>query len=66
MSSAYNSIAEISTEEVQAFYEEFLRALKSGDITSLERAYADDYLLVRPNGDAFGKKRSSLICAITQ
>jgi len=37
VSSAYNSIAEISTEEVQAFYEEFLRALKSGDITSLEK-----------------------------
>ncbi len=56
MSSAYNSIAAISKEEVQAFYEEFLRALKSGDITSLERIYADDYLLVRPNGDTFGKK----------
>ena len=56
MSSASNSIAAISKEEVQAFYEEFLKALKSGDITSLERIYADDYLLVRPNGDTFGKK----------
>ena len=55
MSSAYNSIGAISKEEVQAFYEEFLRALKSGDIASLERIYADDYLLVRPNGDALGK-----------
>jgi ketosteroid isomerase-like protein len=56
VNSAYNSIPAISKEEVQAFYEEFLRALKSGDITSLERIYADDYLLVRPNGDTFGKK----------
>src|ERR1700730_5801366 len=52
---AYNSISAISKEEVQAFYEEFLRALRSGDITILERIYADDYLLVRPNGDTFGK-----------
>jgi len=46
----------ISTEEVQAFYEEFLQALKSGDTTPLERIYADDYLLVRPNGDTLSKK----------
>ena len=25
-------------------------------MTSLERIYADDYLLVRPNDDTFGKK----------
>src|SRR6266436_1960190 len=56
LSSAYNSIAAISKEEVQAFYEEFLRALKSADITSLERIYADDYLLVRPDGAILGKK----------
>ncbi len=47
----------ISKEEVLAFYEEFLQVLKSGDIEPLERMYADDYLLVRPNGDAFGKKQ---------
>ena len=47
--------AAISKGEVQAFYEGFLQALKSGDMTSLERIYADDYLLVRPNGDTFGK-----------
>src|SRR5690348_17228950 len=52
MSSAF---AAISKEEAQALYEEFLRALKSGDMTSLERIYADDYLLVRPNGDTFAK-----------
>jgi ketosteroid isomerase-like protein len=50
-----SACAAISKEEVQAFYEEFLRALKSGDMTSLERIYADDYLLVRPNGGTFGK-----------
>jgi len=50
-----SACAAISKEEVQAFYEEFLRALKSGDMTSLERIYADDYLLVRPNGETFGK-----------
>jgi len=45
----------ITNEEVQAFYEGFLQALKSGDVASLERIYADDYMLVRPEGDTFGK-----------
>ena len=49
-------VVSISKEEVQTFYEEFLEALKSGDTTSLERIYADDYLLVRPNGDTLRKK----------
>ena len=53
---AENSVISISKKEVQTFYEGFLEALKSGDITSLERIYADDYLLVRPNGDTLGKK----------
>ncbi len=51
-----NSVAVISKEEVQAFYEEFLEVLKTGEITELERIYADDYLLVRPNGDTFSRK----------
>jgi ketosteroid isomerase-like protein len=51
-----NSLAMISKEEVQAFYEEFLQALKSGDITTLERIYANDYLLVRPTGDTLSKE----------
>jgi hypothetical protein len=38
MSSAF---AAISKEEVQALYEEFLRALKSGDMKSLERIYSE-------------------------
>jgi ketosteroid isomerase-like protein len=53
---AENSPISIRKEEVQTFYEEFLQALKSGDITALERIYADDYLLVRPNGNTFTKK----------
>ncbi len=51
-----NSVVSISKDEVLAFYEEFLEALKSGDIASLERIYADDYLLVRPNGETLNKK----------
>jgi len=46
----------ITEEEVQVSYEAFLQALKSGDIPLLERIYADDYLLVRPNGDTFNKE----------
>ena len=53
---AENSPISISKEEVQTFYEEFLHALKSGDIAALEPLYADDYLLVRPNGNTFTKK----------
>jgi ketosteroid isomerase-like protein len=53
---AENSKISISKEEVQTFYEEFLQALKSGNITALERIYADDDLLVRPNGNTFTKK----------
>jgi ketosteroid isomerase-like protein len=47
----------ISKEEVQASYAEFLQALKSGDRSSLERIYADDYILVRPNGDTLTKEQ---------
>ena len=39
-----SALAAISKEDVQAFYEDFLRALKPGDMTSLERIYSDDYL----------------------
>jgi ketosteroid isomerase-like protein len=48
-----NSVA----EEVQAFYEKVLEELKSEDTSSLERIYADDYILVRPNGDTFTKEQ---------
>jgi len=33
-----------------------LETLKSGDIPLIERIYADDYLLVRPNGDILNKQ----------
>jgi ketosteroid isomerase-like protein len=46
----------ISEPEVRGFYDGFLQALKSGDIPVLERIYADDYLLVRPNGDTLNKQ----------
>jgi ketosteroid isomerase-like protein len=52
-----NQVDMISKEEVQAFYQEFLEALKSGDIALLERIYADDYVLVRPNGDTLTKEQ---------
>jgi ketosteroid isomerase-like protein len=49
------AIAVLSQGEVQDFYAGFLQALKSGDIPSLERIYAADYQLVRPNGNTFSK-----------
>jgi ketosteroid isomerase-like protein len=45
----------IKKEEVQASFEKFLQALKSGDASSLDQIYADDYILVRPNGDTLSK-----------
>jgi ketosteroid isomerase-like protein len=50
------SIVMISKEEVRASFEEFQQALKSGDTSSLEHLYADDYILVRPNGDILRKE----------
>jgi ketosteroid isomerase-like protein len=46
----------ISKEEVHASFEEFLQALKSGDTSSVEQLYADDYILVRLNGDTLTKE----------
>lgn len=46
----------ITQQEVQTFYNIFLDTLKSGDITSLEKLYAEDYILIRPNGDILNKK----------
>jgi len=45
----------ISKEEVRESFEQFLQALKSGDTSSVEGLYADDYILVRPNGDTLRK-----------
>jgi ketosteroid isomerase-like protein len=47
----------ITHEEVQTFYNTFLQLLKSGDIPSLEKIYAEDYILIRPNGDILNKKQ---------
>jgi ketosteroid isomerase-like protein len=46
----------ITQQEVQIFYNNFLELLKSGDITMLEKIYAEDYILIRPNGDTLNKK----------
>jgi hypothetical protein len=47
MSSAYNSTGVISKQE-SGPSRNSVRASKPGDITSLDRIYADDYLWVRP------------------
>jgi ketosteroid isomerase-like protein len=47
----------MNKDEVQGSYDEFLQALKSGDTPSLERIYAHDYILVRPNGDTLTKEQ---------
>ena len=47
----------VSKEEVQAFYEKFPEELKPEDTSSLERIYAHDYILVRPNGDTLTKEQ---------
>ena len=47
----------ITQQEVLTFYNSFLDALKSGNIPSLEKIYAEDYLLIRPNGDTLTKKQ---------
>jgi ketosteroid isomerase-like protein len=46
----------ITQQEVRTFYNAFLEILKSGDIPSLEKIYAEDYILIRPNGDILNKK----------
>jgi ketosteroid isomerase-like protein len=46
----------ITQLEVLTFYHSFLDALKSGDIPTLEKIYAEDYVLIRPNGDTLTKK----------
>jgi ketosteroid isomerase-like protein len=46
----------ITQQEVLTFYNSFLEILKSADIPSLEKIYAEDYILIRPNGDILNKK----------
>jgi ketosteroid isomerase-like protein len=47
---------ELFEAEVQAFYKGFQHALMSGDTSLLEPIYADDCVLVRPNGDTLEKR----------
>lgn len=52
-----DSIAVITEEGTKEFYGAFLEALRSGDIEVLKQMYADDYILVRPQGDTLRKSK---------
>ena len=48
----------ITQEDVLRFHhEEFHRALRNGDLAALSDIYADEYMLVRPDGTAFSKQQ---------
>src|ERR1700733_3532822 len=51
------SISEITNDEVRAKFDQFIDALKSGDIGTLETIYDDDYLLVRSDGQILSKSQ---------
>jgi ketosteroid isomerase-like protein len=42
--------------EIEECYWQFVDALKMGNLAVLEKIYAEDYLLVRPNGDILSKR----------
>ena len=42
--------------EIEECYWQFVDALKTGNLAVLEKIYAEDYLLVRPNGDIHSKR----------
>lgn len=42
--------------EIEECYWQFVDALKTGNLAVLEKIYAEDYLLVRPNGDILSKR----------
>jgi ketosteroid isomerase-like protein len=47
----------VTTEDViRTHTQEFNRALETQDFDSLSRLYADDYMLVRPDGSALSKQ----------
>ena len=46
----------ITEQEVRTRFDEFLEALKVSDLTALEQIYADDYTLIRPDGQKLSKK----------
>ena len=51
------SISEITNDEVRAKFDQFIDALKTGDIGTLETIYDDDYLLVRSDGQILSKSQ---------
>jgi ketosteroid isomerase-like protein len=61
-------LSAITIAEVKAKFDQFIDALKTGDIGTLETIYDDDYLLVRADGQTLSKsqilddlKRSGMI-----
>ena len=42
--------------EIEECYWQFVDALKTGNLAVLEKIYAEDYLLVRSNGDVLSKR----------
>jgi hypothetical protein len=49
-------IAILLNAEIEECYRQFVDALKTGNLPVLEKIYAEDYLLVRPNGDVLSKR----------
>jgi len=48
----------ITQEELlRIHHEEFYSALRSGDLAALADIYADEYMVVRPDGSAFSKQQ---------
>ena len=47
---------DITTQEVHStHHDDFYGALRNNDLDKLSRIYADDYMLVRPDGSVFSK-----------
>ena len=49
-------IAILLNAEIEECYWQFVDALKTWNLAVLEKIYAEDYLLVRPNGDILSKR----------
>ena len=49
-------IAILLNAEIEECYRQFIDALKTGNLPVLAKIYAEDYLLVRPNGDILSKR----------
>jgi len=46
----------ISNAEIEECYRQFIDALKTGNLVVLEKIYAEDYMLVRPDGEILSKR----------